>query len=48
MLEETKRLLMEDDIITNSALDCDDDRLDFVDAEYEEITDRISRKFYKK
>ena len=47
MLDETKRLLMEEDIITN-AQDSDDDRMDFVDAENEEITDRVVSAFRKK
>lgn len=47
MLDETKRLLMEEDICTN-ALDSDDDRMDFVDAEDEEITDKVTREFKKK
>ena len=47
MLDETKRLLMEEDIVTN-AQDSDDDRLDFVDPEDEQITDAIVREFKKK
>ena len=47
MIDETKRLLMEEDIVTN-AMDSDDDRMDFIDPENEEITDKISRKFNKK
>lgn len=47
MLDETKRLLMEEDICTN-ALDSDDDRMDFADAEMEEITDRVAQEFRKK
>lgn len=42
MLEETKRLLMEEDIVTNCQ-DSDDDRMDFIDAENEEITDNVTR-----
>ena len=40
MLDETKRLLMEEDIVTN-AQDSDDDRMDFIDPEDEQITDAI-------
>jgi len=47
MLDETKRLLMEDDLITN-ANDSDDDRMDFIDAENEEITDKLVTEFHKK
>lgn len=47
MLDETKRLLMEDDLVTN-AKDSDDDRMDFVDAEDEEITDKLVTEFRKK
>ena len=46
-MDETKRLLMEEDIITN-VMDSDDDRMDFIDPENEEIADKISRKFKKK
>ena len=42
MLDETKRLLMEEDIVT-CAHDSDDDRMDFVDAEAEEVTDKVVR-----
>jgi len=40
MLEETKRLLIEEDIMTNMD-DSDDDRMDFMDAKDEEVTDNL-------
>jgi len=43
-LDETKKILMEEDIMKNSQ-DSDDDRIDFVDAEIEEIEDKIAQKF---
>ena len=39
---------MEEDLKTNNGMDSDDDRMDFIDAENEEIADKISRKFKKK
>ena len=47
-MDETKRLLMEEDLKTNNGMDSDDDRMDFIDPENEEIADKISRKFKKK
>jgi len=47
MLDETKRLLMEEDIMTNCG-DADDDRMDFLGADDEEITDKVVRKFKQK
>ena len=38
---------MEEDIITNAA-SSDDDRMDFIDAENEEITDKVTKEFQKK
>ena len=43
-MDETKKILMEEDIMKNSQ-DSDDDRIDFVDAEIEEIEDKIAQKF---
>ena len=47
MLDETKRLLMEEDVATQMD-DSDDDRLEFVDAEDEEVTDKVVREFKRK
>ena len=47
MLEETKRLLIEEDLVTN-AQDSDDDRMDFLDPEDEMITDKIVKAYRKK
>ena len=47
MLEETKRMLMEEDVATQMD-DSDDDRLEFVDAGDEEVTDKVIREFKRK
>ena len=47
MLEETKRLLIEEDIMTNMD-DSDDDRLDFMDAKEEEVTDNLLKSYRQK
>ena len=41
VIDETKRLIMEEDMMTNMD-DSDDDRLDFIDAMDEEITDKVT------
>lgn len=40
MIEQTKRMILEQDIIANQE-NRNDDRMDFIDAEIEEITDKI-------
>ncbi len=47
MIDETKRLIIEEDMMTNMD-DSDDDRLDFIDAQDEEITDKITNEFRRK
>ena len=47
MLDETKRMLMEEDVATQMD-DSDDDRLEFADAEEEEVTDQVIREFKRK
>lgn len=47
MIEQTKRLILEEDIITCQD-DSDDDRMDFIDAEIEEITDKIVAEFKRR
>ena len=47
MLDETKRMLMEEDVATQMD-DSDDDRMEFVDAEEEEVTDKVVREFKRK
>ena len=47
MLDETKRMLMEEDVATQMD-DSDDDRLEFADAEEEELTDQVIREFKRK
>lgn len=47
MLEQTKRLLIEEDIATNMD-DSDDDRLDFMDANAEEATDNLLKSYRQK
>ena len=47
MLDETKRMLMEEDVATQMD-DSDDDRMEFIDAEEEEVTDKVIREFKRK
>jgi hypothetical protein len=47
VIDETKRLIIEEDMMTNMD-DSDDDRLDFIDAQDEEITDKITNEFRRK
>ena len=47
MLNQAKKIVLEDDILLNND-DSDDDRMDFVDAEIQEITDRIVREYRRK
>lgn len=47
MLDETKRMLMEEDVATQMD-DSDDDRIEFADAEEEEVTDQVIREFKRK
>ena len=47
MYEETKRLIIEEDICTNAG-DSDDDRMDFLDPEDEMVTDKIVKAYVKK
>lgn len=47
MLDETKRMLMEEDVATQMD-DSDDDRMEFVDAEEQEVTDKVVREFKRK
>ena len=43
MLEETKRMLIEEDMVDNN--DSDDDRMDFMSARDEEVTDKLLRSY---
>ena len=43
MLEETKRMLMEEDMVEN--MDSDDDRMDFMSARDEEVTDKLLKSY---
>jgi len=47
MIEETKRLIIEEDMMTNMD-DSDDDRMDFMDAKDEEVTDNLLKSYRHK
>ena len=47
MLEETKRLILEEDMVSHMS-DSDDDRMDFVDADDEQAHDEVTRAYKKK
>ena len=47
MLNQAKRIVLQDDIMIDND-DSDDDRMSFIDAEIEEITDRIVREYRRK